>query len=122
VNSIMGAIAPVSTEVVDIEAARSRLGGNERIFRTIVRFFFEDSPGLLAHVRGGVERQDAGAVGLASHRLKGLLSNFGAHGALVTAARLEELAGAHDWVAMAPALTELEQEIARVREALGSYK
>lgn len=120
-NLTMGAIGPVSTDVVDVAAARRRLGGDERLFRTIVRFFFEDSPGLLAQLREGVEKQDAAAVRLASHRLNGLFSNFGAQDALAAAGRMEELAVAREWASLTQALADLEQEIERVVEALSPH-
>jgi len=104
--------------IVDLDSALQRMGGNEELLGTLVRFYFEDSPGLLARVREGAARHDAAAVRLASHTLIGLSSNFGAEFAAAAARRLEELAIAADWSQIATAAAALEHEISRVTEAL----
>jgi len=109
---------PEHPRIVDLDSALRRLGGNEELLTTLVRFFFEDSPGLLTKVRGGVASHDAAAVRLASHTLIGLSSNFGAELAMAAARRLEELAIANDWGQINAAAAVLEHEISRVTEAL----
>ncbi|HVC92344.1 MAG TPA: Hpt domain-containing protein [Pirellulales bacterium] len=104
--------------IVDLDTALQRMGGNEELLGTLVQFYFEDSPGLLARVREGVARRDAAAVRLASHTLIGLSSNFGAELAAAAARRLEEFAIAADWSQIATAAATLEHEISRVTEAL----
>jgi two-component system sensor histidine kinase/response regulator len=110
----------MSSDIVDLAAALKRLGGNEELLCTLVQFFLEDSPGLLSQVREGAVRRDATVIGLASHKLAGLSSNFGAGRAVAAARRLEELANACNWPEIPVALKALEQEVSLVTQALAN--
>ncbi len=107
--------------IVDLDSALRRLGGNEALLGTLIRFFFEDSPGLLAKVREGIAANDAAVVRLASHTLSGLSSNFDADFAVAAARRLEELAIANVWSQIDTAAAALELEISRVTKALSRH-
>lgn len=116
-----GEVQVMQVGVFDFEGAMGRLGGDEELFRDIVQFFFEDSPGLLEKLRCGLRDQNASAVERAAHGLKGMAANFGAHRAVEAALRVENL-GASGNLAEAPeALRGLEDEIGILKVALNPY-
>lgn len=107
--------------VFDFEGALKRLGGDKELFREIVQFFFEDSPGLIHKLRCGLRDRNATAVERAAHALKGMAANFDAHRAVEAAYRVESL-GALEKLAEVPAALEgLEEEVAILKVALTPY-
>lgn len=108
--------------VIDRDAAVKRLGGDERLFDDLVRFFDEDSPGLLEEIRHGISIGDFERVTRSAHSLKGLTANFDAVDATSAAARLLEIGRSRAAAPAAQALTELEREIARLCAALEPYR
>jgi HPt (histidine-containing phosphotransfer) domain-containing protein len=62
---------------------------------------------------------NAAAFMQAAHRLKGALGSIGATTAASLAATLETLSGTADLEAVVTALTQLEQELARVAAVFG---
>jgi HPt (histidine-containing phosphotransfer) domain-containing protein len=108
--------------VIDRDAALKRLGGDESLFRAMVRFFDEDSPGLLEDIRSGIRSSDSEQVARAAHTLKGLAANFNAEAAAGTAARMQEIGQSGDLSPAEAALSELEAELSRLYRALGPYR
>jgi len=108
-------------DIIDLDAALRRLGANHELLGTLIQFFFEDAPDLLAKIRQGLAQNDAGAIRLASHRLSGLSSNFGAELAVAAARRVEELAETNDGNLLPPAVAALEHEISLVTAALKQH-
>ncbi len=76
---------------IDRDAALKRLGGNEQLYRSLVQFFSEDSPGLLEDIRNGLRTGDREQVARAAHSLKGLAANFGCETAIKAAMRMQEI-------------------------------
>jgi CheY-like chemotaxis protein/HPt (histidine-containing phosphotransfer) domain-containing protein len=111
-----------SNAVIDRDAAIRRLGGNEQLFNELVRFFDEDTPGLLEEIRSGIEIGDFERVTRSAHSLKGLAANFDATDATNAATRLLEIGRSRLDEEAAVALTELEREISRLHAALSPYR
>ena len=108
--------------IIDRDAAVKRLGGDQRLFDDLVRFFDEDTPGLLDEIRRGISLGDSERVTRSAHSLKGLAANFDAADATSAAARLLEIGRSRMDGQAVLALTDLEREISRLRAALAPYR
>jgi HPt (histidine-containing phosphotransfer) domain-containing protein len=113
-----GDSATVNGETHDWSAALERLQGDRELLEEIAGVFREEAPKLLAQITEAVERDDAGALKLAAHTLKGALANFAATAAVEAARRLELMAKEGDLSLAGPALATLEREIALLTPAL----
>jgi signal transduction histidine kinase/DNA-binding response OmpR family regulator len=105
-------------ESVCREELLSRVSGDLELLAKLVRIFREDYPAQLQTVRDAVLLSDANAIRVASHNLKGVLSNLSAKGAAQLAADLEAMARSGDTANAADRVTELETEIARAAARL----
>ena len=104
--------------VLDLEGTLRRLGNDRQLFVDLVRFYREDSPGLVNNLRDAIERRDAPAATLAAHSLKGLSATCGGVSVAKIAAHLEERANREDFSALAAALPELDAAMSRLNDAL----
>jgi two-component system sensor histidine kinase/response regulator len=92
-------------------------GADDFVTRLIDQYLVE-SVSRMAALKDAVERQDAPALRLATHSLKGTSSTVGANRMAAICAELEQLARGAT-LETAPALvTKLEDEFTRVRQAL----
>jgi CheY-like chemotaxis protein len=91
-------------ELVDLEAALNRLGGDQDLFREFVVIFQEDAPKLLNRIVQSVEQQDSSQLEQAAHALKGLMSNFGANQCVELAQQLESAGKQNHVSSIAPLL------------------
>jgi HPt (histidine-containing phosphotransfer) domain-containing protein len=106
---------------MDRAAALRRLGGDEELFRDLVRFFNEDAPILLQQVREGIRGGRPDDVTRGAHSLKGLCAGFSALAATEAAAKLEAIGRSCDLTHADGACDQLGEELARLTEALRSY-
>ena len=98
---------------VDWAAALDRLQGDRELLEELVGVIRQEAPSLLAAVREAVERNDAPALKLSAHTLKGSLGNFAAAAAVEAAKRLELMAKQGDLSDAPQALAALERELDR---------
>jgi PAS domain S-box-containing protein len=111
--------APAS-DVWDQAKALARVGRDEDLLRELAMVFLADYPRRLADLRGAVESANAANLKLASHTIKGAVSNFAALGACAAAQRLETMGQCGSLAGAAEALAALEMELDRLRAALVS--
>ena len=111
-------VAGPAGAVLDTDALLRRAGGDRRLMREMAELFLADAPRMLDAVRGSLVAGDAAALSHAAHALKGSVSNFATTEATGAALKLERLArtGALDEARAAHA--QVEEEIARVCQAL----
>lgn len=107
--------------VFDFAGALKRLGGDKELFREIVLFFFEDSPGLLSKLRCGLRDQNPSVVERSAHALKGMAANFDAHRAVEAALHVETLGASGNLTEAPTAIEGLEEEINILKIALTPY-
>jgi two-component system, sensor histidine kinase and response regulator len=96
-----------------------RVGGDRQALRKLVGLFLTDSPRLLARIRRAIADRDPSRLQAAAHALKGAVSNFAAPSATEAALRLQRMGEAGEFTGARSACTLLEQELERVRAALG---
>jgi signal transduction histidine kinase/CheY-like chemotaxis protein/HPt (histidine-containing phosphotransfer) domain-containing protein len=109
---------PTPGGAIDRDAALASVGGDRALLADLVRVFEEESPQRLAAVRDAITRRDGAAVALNAHALKGALGTLGARPAADAAWRLEQLGRAGALDQLEPACRSLEQELARLPQAL----
>jgi two-component system, sensor histidine kinase and response regulator len=81
----------MSSVQLDPEALVKRMGGNRALVAELVEIFQQEGPKNLETIRDGIARNDAPAVRIGSHTLKGSLSYFPVPPALELAEKLEKM-------------------------------
>jgi len=111
-NALFG-VPPTVTTGVDLEAMRTRLGGDEELMGEIMRLFLDDYPDRLANIAGAVRDGDADAVRIAAHTLKGAAAQLSATTVAACASTLEQAAdGATvDWRLIHLGWSRLQREV-----------
>jgi PAS domain S-box-containing protein len=109
-----------AADVLDWAAALDRLQGDRELLGELVEVFRDECPRLLAQVREAVAASDAGRLKLASHTLKGALSNFAARDAVEAARLLEQMGKQADFSGAKEALAALERELDRLEPAFSA--
>jgi CheY-like chemotaxis protein len=77
---------------VDWEVARKRTGDDPALLRELVRMTREECPAYLADLRQALQNSDAELLRYTAHKLKGVVSYFGAEAFVEEAFRLEQMA------------------------------
>jgi len=104
-----------------LAALRRIVGGDEKLLREVVRVFLEDGPAKLSALAVALAAQDAGALALAAHGLKGSAAALGARPAMDAAAHLEALARARNLAEADIAAAQVKEEITAARDSLAAW-
>jgi HPt (histidine-containing phosphotransfer) domain-containing protein len=104
--------------LVDEPRLLERVGGDRKALAMLVRLFLSDSEKQLARVREAVKRGKGPDLRSAAHALKGSVSNFAAPVATAAAGRLQEIGESGNLSEASLALSNLEQELGRLRVRL----
>lgn len=75
--------------VLDTEAALSRIGGNESLYRRFVQVFHEDVNALMADVDSALKNDRMDMLQKAAHRIRGMSSNLAANRVTAVATEIE---------------------------------
>jgi two-component system sensor histidine kinase/response regulator len=108
----MNAQAPEN--VLDLELALSRVGGDKQLLREIAVLFMEECPRAVAEIQEAVATGDAAKLENAAHALKGSVANFGARHAVEAAFRLEQMGRANEMSGAEGMLRKLESALSAV--------
>ena len=100
--------------VLDLELALSRVGGDKQLLREIAILFIEECPRAFAEIQEAVAAGDAVKLENAAHALKGSVSNFGARNAVETAFCLEQMGRANQLTEAGGMLPKLESALSAV--------
>lgn len=104
---------------LDLEAARIRLSGNERLLKDLAGFFVDDVPGLLRELRTTIiDRDDPIRAAQVAHGLQNLAANFTAEPATMMAAEIEEQVRNGEMNEAARALPAIRTQFLAVAELL----
>ena len=113
--STFGGVPP---ELAGRPAFLAGLDDDVELARKLVDIFIEQTPSLMAEIRGAIDAQDAAALRRAAHALKGTVSNFPAGPARAVAAAMEDIGFDGDIEAARETLPLLEQEVERLKTVL----
>jgi HPt (histidine-containing phosphotransfer) domain-containing protein len=108
--------------VLDLEAALARLGGDRQLFAEMVAFLSEDVPTLFEELRAAVVRQDARAVRMKAHALKGLVASCGGVRAANAAQALEDAGHTGNLDQTRSLLASLNAELDLLTQALADQR
>jgi two-component system, sensor histidine kinase and response regulator len=100
--------------LLDRSALLESTGGSASLLQGIARLFVKKYPLLLAQIRQAVADDDAIALTIAAHKLKGGGGHFLTHAAREAAHRLELMGRENNLDAAHDTLGELEREMARL--------
>jgi CheY-like chemotaxis protein len=118
------ALAPAPTEapagLVDEARLLERVGGDTGALSELVDVFLTDAPALLTQINAAIDAQDARALRVAAHTLKGAVSNFAASTATQAAARLQRIGEGSDLGAARAASDDLKRELDQLFGALSA--
>jgi PAS domain S-box-containing protein len=117
-----GAEAADPNGLVDEAEALSRVDGDADLLRELVELFLASCDEQLAALLRAVERNDAQALRLTSHCLKGAVATFGARAAYEAALRLEALGKEGDLSGAADAYAALAEAVGRLKPALARLR
>ncbi|TMQ54545.1 MAG: response regulator [Candidatus Eisenbacteria bacterium] len=112
------AAAHAAEAVLDLDAMLRRAGGDRGLVREMAELFLAEAPRMLEAVRSALQNGDAPALAQAAHALKGSVSNFTTARAADAALKLERLARAGALGEARAAHEPVEEEVARVCQAL----
>jgi len=85
------AIAEPATVVFDRNGLLARVSGDRELMAEIVRLFLEDYPVRLSKIRAAIDANDANALRVAAHALKGAAGNLGAVAVYEATSALEQI-------------------------------
>ena len=115
------AAPPAAPDPPHIAALRRIVGGDEKLLREVVRVFLEDAPAKLSALSIALAAQDATALAMAAHGLKGSAAALGARAATEAAAHLEALARSRNLAEADISAAQVKEEITTVRDSLASW-
>ena len=110
----------VPDPVLDSEALLRRLDGDRDLLRDLAAMFHDDCPTYLSKVRSALLDRDGASLAAALHTLRGAAGNFAAGEVVAVARRLETLAVANDFEAVAAQFRALEKAMNDLDKALAT--
>jgi HPt (histidine-containing phosphotransfer) domain-containing protein len=108
-------------DAIDLKSALARLDGDEELMKEAASMFLEEYPSLLSNIKSAFIDRDANSLELASHALKGSISNFGAAPACALAFKLEIMGRESKLDSNDNLVAALEMEVERVATAITAF-
>lgn len=112
--------AQAPENVLDLQLALARVGGDKQLLREIAVLFIEDCPRAFAEIQAAVAAGNPAKLENAAHALKGSVANFGARNAVETAFLLEQMGRANEMSEAEETLRKLESALSAVCEELAT--
>jgi signal transduction histidine kinase/CheY-like chemotaxis protein len=113
--------APAGPRATDFAELTSRVGGDEKLLKRMIRIFLKDTPKRVAGIAAAIRRKDPETLAALAHALKGSVSIFGAEAARKRSQDLQELGKNSEFSAASEALASLKEEIANLQANLRGY-
>lgn len=122
-NQSQGSASPETTradgtDVIDLDAARVQVDGDDELLREIAEVFLETYSSQLDDIQESIKAGDGDALARAAHSLKGAVGNFSARAAYDLCLRLENLGRSGELTGAGEAYSDLEREIERLQKEL----
>jgi PAS domain S-box-containing protein len=107
---------------LDLQTAINELGGDRELVKTLIGELVNRVEGQLVTLHDALRRNDAKMMKRESHKIRGGAASLYAMPLSAAADRLEQLLDGDQLEGAEQALTELEQELARLREAVAEAR
>jgi HPt (histidine-containing phosphotransfer) domain-containing protein len=111
VNTVENMKSASQAQKIDITELLLRVDNDLELLSDLISIFQDDFPRHLQVLQGAVSINNLHEIKVASHTMKGMLSNLAVSRAAALAAKLEQLAGVGSTAAIPPALADFEQEV-----------
>jgi HPt (histidine-containing phosphotransfer) domain-containing protein len=108
--------------VLDAKSTLARFGGDHQLFLDISGMFLDDAPPLFAKLQSAVNENDAVAVRMHAHALKGLMAGCGGARAASVAQCLEDAGQASDLRQTSVLIDSLAHELDLLTCAIQEYR
>ncbi|MDA0333624.1 MAG: Hpt domain-containing protein [bacterium] len=108
----------VGIPVFDRATALERMDGDEELLAELVALFLTDVPARMQELRQALTAAEVDKLERIAHGIKGAAANLGAEAMRAAALALEQIGRAADLGAAPAGLTQLEEELGRLRDAL----
>ena len=112
---------PGAAALFDESAVLARVGGNREMLRGLVGVLYQDCSTQMAALGTALRAGDGARVQAAAHTIKGMVSFFGAAGAVDAASRLERAGELRTWAGTSDTFAELAGELEALAAALVAY-
>ena len=110
------------TAPIAVQRALERVEGDREFLGELVDAFLDYAPDEMKALRMGIQAGDASQVEQSAHSLKGAAANLEAEGIRSLAFRLEEMGRDARLDGAMEVLSELEREVARLRDFVGTLQ
>ena len=110
------------TDIFNSEGALAMLDGDTELFGELVKLFMSESVDLLDQIRDAIEQRDANRLERAAHSLKGSAAAFCGESTRAVAQKLEAIGASGELDQAGGLFVELEEELARLTDALAEYR
>jgi len=108
--------------VFNYSASIARLDDDLELFRDMVQFYVEDTPGLLESLYAGLRSGDAAGVERAAHTIKGMSATFDGKRAMAAAVEVEFRAKDGQLADLEPVIDVLDHEVRRLAALLRDFQ
>jgi len=108
-------------DVFDRGVALASADGDMKLLAEVVGIFLEHCPKMMSEIDRAIREENASGLDRAAHAFKGSVCNFGARTACAMALELEMRGKSGELAAAGDSFAALEQEIERLKRALGTF-
>ena len=105
----------------DLQAALQRVRGKEALLKEMLATLVRDLPHELAQIDSAITNRDAQAIERTAHRLRGASSTLCAEDLTTVLSKIEDLARARDFAAIALAVDALHLHAEKLLAAMKNY-
>ena len=109
-----------ATEVFDKSGFLERLGGDESLFRKLLRMFLDDAPVQIERMQQHLKDEDLAGVQLRAHSLKGVAMSIGGTAMQKVAFEIEVAASNRELERTRGLIPKLQKELERLKSIIGS--
>ncbi len=108
--------------ILDVEGTLARFGGDSELFVEMAGFFLEDAPVLYSDLCDAAKSDNASAVRMKAHALKGLVAGCGGVRAAHAAQKVETAGEEGDLSRIAELVAALGDELDLLKQAHLKYR
>jgi HPt (histidine-containing phosphotransfer) domain-containing protein len=108
--------------VFDVAGTLRRLGGDLFLLSDLIRFYDEDSVGLLNELRLAVQSESGEKIRRTAHALRGLAANIGASALCEKLLQLEQAEEQHQHEELPQLVEQVQQKASDLHTVLDPYR
>ena len=114
-------VVSASNEILDVPLGLRRVGGDEDVYKVLLKDFVKELPAKLDHFRIHFLERDMPMLGMAAHNLRGVAANLGAMKLSECAAKLDKQCNDGYTESIEGLLLEVNEMGSRLQEVVRSF-